>query len=135
REALPALHAGRKVLVEPILQPGLVVPGVELGRPAVHVQVNDGLGLRREMRQTRQGGMNRSSRRRRGRAEPIMPGETGEAERSQANAAASKKLTTREEEIVLVEGTAHGNSCWRSHFSPSRGQKPNRFGPPLRRSC
>ncbi len=55
--AQPLVHADGvgKVLVEVFLEPGFVVPEIDLGGGTVHVEIDDGLGLGREVWEAGQG--------------------------------------------------------------------------------
>ena len=70
-----------------------MVPQVELGWGPIHVQVNEALGLGREVRKSRQWWMNPRNRRIRS-TQQLARSERGECQSAKADACIAKKLTS-----------------------------------------
>ena len=83
------------------LQPRLVVERVELRRPAVHVQINDALRLRREMRET---GHRRMDERARGGCRPEPRREPVERHTAHGQSRPREELAAGEVIQVIVAG-------------------------------
>ena len=90
-DALTLAHGIRQILAELRVQARLVVEGVELRRPAVHVQVNQPFGARRKVRESGQGRLD--APRRGGGVRPRR--EHLQAEPAQREARAAEELAAR----------------------------------------
>ncbi len=91
-DALTIAHRVRKILVEVLLQLRLVVPEIELGRSAIHVQIDEAHGLGREVRKTGQRRMHPRHRRSRSPQQLARP-ERGQRQTAEADTRIAEELT------------------------------------------
>ena len=109
-DALAVADAFREVFVEVGLELGFVVPEVELGRGAVHVEVDEALGFGGEVGEAREGGLELAG------GGHLMAKHRGEGDTACAEAGVSEELAAGLETVEVEEGIhgvpkIRGNDC------------------------
>ena len=101
--ALGGQHAAGEQLAGVLFEGGLGVEGIHMRRAAVHEDVDDVLGLCREMRHARREGVGARSG-----SLGSATDEVSEGERAEAHAAAMEQLAAGEGQVIELEGVGHG---------------------------
>jgi hypothetical protein len=110
RDALSLADAVGEVLVEVLGQSRLVIPQILLRGPAVHVQIDQVLGLGREVRQARQRGwLGRSAGSALVRLQAVRA-QHPQGESTQSNACGAEEIPAGQHALVLVQRMHVSNS-------------------------